>query len=70
MLNNVEVLGYAGSANESSVLIVRGVKNGRLDQSETEIRAGGVRFVAWPRRAESVVMVSTFTPSPGQSGQY
>ena len=68
MLDCVEVLGCAGSANDSSVLRVRGVKNEGLDLSEAGIHRGGVRFVAWPRRAEPGVMVSTFTPSPGQSG--
>ena len=51
MVDCVEVLGCVGSANRSSVLRVRGVKNEALAQSQAGISRGGVTFVAWPRRA-------------------
>ena len=51
MVDCVEVLGCVSSANRSSVLRLRGVKNEALGQSQAGISRGGVTFVAWPRRA-------------------
>ena len=65
MLDCVEVLGCVGSANGSSVLRVRGVKNEALGQSQAGISSGGVTFVPGRVELASLVMVSTFTPLSG-----